>query len=155
MRLIPYRDVILIKNSDSIWSGIIKYFLDSEYSHSEYVIDDWLTFGTDLKRPASIHTFGYNLGDIDVFRYKWEITDVQKCVIAEELQKVTQLGYDKIEALFLGLGIKYRGRVDRYICISIILKAMETAGLLPKGIYMEYRDFTVFTDGKYFEKAKK
>ena len=154
MRLIPYRDVLLIKNSKSIWSGVIKYFLDSPYSHSEYVVDDWLTFGTDLRRPASIHTFGYNLGDIDVYRYKWGISDAQKCIIAEELQKATKLGYDGIEALFLGLGIKYKGRIDRYICISIILKAMETAGLLPLETYKEYRDFTVFTDGKYFEKVE-
>ena len=152
MQLIPYRDVLLIKNSDSFWSKAIKYFLSSEYSHSEYVIHDWLTFGTDLKRPASIHTFGYNLGDIDVFRYKWEITSPQQNIIKEELQKSTNLSYDALEALFLGLGIKHKGRNDRYICISVILSAMEKAGMLPKGTLLQYTDFSVFTDGKYFEK---
>lgn len=152
MRLIPYRDVLLVKNSDSFWSGIIKFFLKSDYSHSEYVVDDWLTFGTDFSHPASIHPFGYNLGDIDIFRYNHDITGYQKHIITEELQKSTKLDYDGIEALFVGLGLKYRGRNDRYICISLILKAMEAAEMLPPGTHTEYKDFTVFTDGKYFKK---
>lgn len=152
MQLIPYRDVILVKNSASFWAKAVKHFLSSEYSHSEYVVHSWLTFGTDLKRPASIHTFGYNLGDIDIFRYKWEITSSQKDIITEELQKSTNLSYDALEALFLGLGIKHKGKNNRYICISLILSAMEKAGMLPKGIAEKYTDFSVFTDGKYFQK---
>ena len=153
MRLIPFRDVLLVKNSPSAWTRIIKFFLKSPYVHSEYVIDDWLTFGTDLNRPASIHTFGYSLCDVDIYRYKNEITDCQKYIITEELQKSTTLKYDASEALFLGLGLKSRGRDNRYICISLILKAMEKALLLPPDTYKSYTDFTVFTDGKYFEKV--
>ena len=152
MKLIPYKDVLLVKNSDSFWSGIIRFFLKSDYSHSEYVVADWLTFGTDLSRPASIHPFGYNLGDIDIFRYRWDISEEQKNIITKELQKCAKLNYDKMEAFFVGMGLKYRGRADRYICISIILKAMETAGMLPEGIHTDYQSFTVFTDGKYFKK---
>ena len=37
---------------------------------------------------------------------------------------------------------------------NINWEAMETAGLIPLGTYKEYRDFTVFTDGKYFEKVE-
>ena len=152
MKLIPFRDVLLVKNSDSFWASAVKFFLKSQYVHSEYVIDDWLTFGTDISRPASIHTFGYNLADIDIYRYKWDISDSQRCIITEELQKFTKLSYDSIEALFLGLGLKYRGRDNRYICISLILKAMEKAGMLPSDSYKIYKDFNVFTDGEYFIK---
>lgn len=153
MELIPYRDVILVKKSKSFWGAVVKKFLRSEYLHSEYVVDTWLTFGTDLSRPANIHPFGYRRGDIDIFRYQWEISSLQESIIVEELQKATALGYDWKEALCIGFGKKCRGKGRRYICISVILHAMEKAGMLPENTYKTYRDFRVFSDSGYFKKV--
>lgn len=150
MQLIPYRDVILVKKSKSVWGRVIKLFLKSSYLHSEYVVDDWLTFGTDLSRPANIHPFGYRRGDIEIYRYHKTISHSQKERIMEELQKATHLGYDWQEALCVGLGLPCRGKNRRYICISVILYAMEQAGLLPPDSYKSYRDFSVFTHSPYF-----
>ena len=154
MQLIPYRDVILVKKSSSFWGKVVQIFLKSEYLHSEYVVDDWLTFGTDLSRPANVHPFGYRRGDIDIYRYRMEISDLQKQIIMEELQKATALRYDWREALCVGMRFRCRGKDRRYICISVILKAMEKAGMLPKNTYRNYRDFSVFTDGSYFQKVQ-
>ncbi len=153
MQLLPYRDVILVKKSSSFWGKIVKIFLQSEYLHSEYVVDNWLTFGTDLSRPANIHPFGYRRGDIDIFRYKWELSPLQEKIIVEELQKATALGYDWREALCIGFGKKCRGPSRRYICISVILQAMEQAKMLPERTSQTYRDFSVFTNSGYFEKV--
>ncbi len=154
MQLIPYRDVILVKNADSMWGHVIKWFLKSPYLHSEYVVDDWLTFGTDLSRPANIHPFGYRRGDIDIFRYHKSISHSQKQIIMEELQKATALSYDWQEAFCIGLGLNCRGKERRYICISVILYAMERAGMLPQNTYKNYRDFSIFTDPRYFQKVQ-
>lgn len=151
--MIPYRDVILVKKSKSFWGMVVKLFLKSEYLHSEYVVADWLTFGTDLSRPANIHPFGYRRGDIDIFRYKRNISSMQEKIIVEELQKVTALGYDWREALCLGFGKNCRGKDRRYICISVILQAMEQAGMLPKDTHKTYSDFSVFSNSGYFEKV--
>ena len=152
MKLIPFRDVILVKKPKTFWGKITKFFLKSEYSHSEYVIDDWHTFGTDLRNPACIHNFGYNMADIEIWRYKWDISDKQKDLLTEFIQKSTKTKYDWLEALCLGLGLKYRGKDSNYVCISLILKAMEYAGLLPINTYKNYNDFSVFTNGLYFTK---
>ena len=153
MQMIPYRDVILVKKSNSFWGKVVKLFLQSEYLHSEYVVDDWLTFGTDLSRPANIHPFGYRRGDIDVFRYIRDISPLQKKIIVEELQKATALQYDWREAVCVGLGKQCRGNDQRYICISVILHAMEKAGMMPENIYKTFRDFSVFTKSGYFKKV--
>lgn len=152
MKLIPFRDVILVKKPKTFWGNITKLFLRSGYSHSEYVIDDWLTFGTDLNNPACIHSFGYNMQDIEIWRYKWDISDKQKELLVEFIQKSTKTKYDWLEALCLGLGLKYKGRDNRYVCISLILRAMEYAELLPKNTYKNYTDFSVFTSELYFTK---
>ena len=153
MQLIPYRDVILVKKSTSVWGVVVKCFLHSEYLHSEYVVDDWLTFGTDLSRPANVHPFGYRRGSIDIYRYRYDISKNQQQIIMEELQKATALQYDWREALCIGLGFKCRGKDRRYICISVILQAMEKAGMLPADIRKNYQDFSVFTDTHYFGKV--
>ncbi len=153
LELIPYRDVILVKKSRSLWGGVVKWFLRSDYLHSEYVVDDWLTFGTDLSRPAGVHPFGYRRGDYEIFRYYKEVSLLQKVILKEELQKATARTYDWQEALCLGLGLGCRGADKRYICISVILKSMEQAGMIPKGTYRNYRDFSVFTNSPYFFRA--
>lgn len=154
MQLIPYRDVILVKNTKGILSAVIRFLLKSEYSHSEFVIDDWLTFGTDFSRPASIHTFGYNMHEIDVFRLKKPLEERQIDIIKEYLQNALKLRYDLIEALCVGLKLKCRGRSKRFICISIILDAYEKAGVLPAGASEKYEDFSSFSKSPYFEKVE-
>jgi len=154
MQLIPYRDVILVKNTKGILSAAIRFLLKSEYSHSEFVIDDWLTFGTDFSRPASIHTFGYNMHEIDIYRLKVPLNSKQIDIIKEYLQNALKLKYDVIEAVCVGLNLKCRGKSNRFICISINLDAYEKAGALPVGTSNLYKDFTSFSQSSFFEKVE-
>jgi hypothetical protein len=153
MRLIPYRDILLVKKSKSVWTGIIKLFLKQKYIHSEYVISDWLTVGTDLSRPVSVMPFGYNIADIDIYRMVYPPTENQQTIIIEELQKHTKIKYDWWEAVCVGLGIPTKDD-KRYICISLIVSALEKAGCIPEGIGHEYKGFDVFTKSGYFEKME-
>lgn len=154
MQLIPYRDVILVRKSKGFWNNVVKIFLKSEYSHSEFVIDDWLTFGTDLKRPAGIHPYGYNMQDVDIYRLKNPLTKKQEEIIKAYLQNILSYKYDVVEAVCVGLNLKCRGRSERFICISLILDAYEKAGALPKGTSKKYTDFTVFSQSPYFVKVR-
>lgn len=153
MQLIPYRDVILVKKSNGFWNNVVKFFLKSEYSHSEFVIDDWLTFGTDLKRPAGIHFLGYNMQDVNVYRLKQSLTKHQEEIIKSYLQNILSYKYDVVEAICVGLNFKCRGRNERFICISLILDAYEKAGVLPQGTSKKYTDFTAFSQSPYFIKV--
>lgn len=153
MQFIPYRDVILVKNAKGVLGAVIRKLLKSEYSHSEFVIDDWLTFGTDFSRPASIHTLGYNMHEMDVYRLKKPLDNRQIDIIKAYLQNALRLKYDLTEAVCVGLNMKCRGRSNRFICISIILDAYEKAGVLPEGTSNKYKDFTSFSKSPYFEKV--
>jgi hypothetical protein len=133
MKLIPYRDIILVKKSKSVWAGIIKLFLKQPYIHAEYVIGDWLTVGTDLSRPVSVRPFGYNMADVEIWRLKSELTERQQAIIVEELQKSTKIKYDWWEAVCVGLGVPTKDD-KRYICISLIVSALQKAGCLPEAI---------------------
>lgn len=154
MILIPFKDIILVKKQNSIWSKLITTFLNDKngYIHSEYVIDNWLTVGADISRPVSIHPFGYNLKEIDIFRYIGDISPRQENIITEYIQKATKTSYDIPEAVCVGLGLPCKGKDENYICISLITEIMEKAGMLPKGIGEKYPGFTVFTDSGYFQK---
>lgn len=150
----PYKDILLIKKNNNIWSKVINRFVNDKngYIHSEYVIDNWLTLGTDLKRPVSIHSFSYNIKDIDVFRYQGNISSKQKEIIDACILKLLESTYDTLEAICVGLKLSCKGSATNFICISLIVEIMEKAGLLPKGINGKYKDFTVFTDSSYFKK---
>jgi hypothetical protein len=172
MKLIPYRDVILVKKSKSVWAGLIKFFLKQPYIHAEYVISDWLTVGTDLSRPVSVRPFGYNMADIEIWRLKAPLTLEQQAIIVEELQKSTKLKYDWWEAVCVGLGIPTKDD-KRYICISLIINALKKANALHCGNFASkdgvknpcgalhcsvkdrvgsYKGFNVFTKSGYFER---
>ena len=152
MKLIPYCDVLLVKKSKSIWSGIIKLFLRQKYTHSEYVVSDWLTMGTDLIRPVSVAPFGYNIADVDIYRLKTSLTHEQEEIVIEFLQKATKIKYDWWEAVCVGLGLPNKQN-SRYICISLIVQALEDAKCLPKGTHEQYRGFDVFTESGYFKEV--
>ena len=151
MKLIPYRDILLVKKSRSFWAYVVKICLKQEYIHSEYVISDWLTMGTDLKRPVSISAFGYNISDIDIYRLKVPPTEKQTEIIIEELQKATKMKYDRWEAVCVGLGLPIRDN-SRYICISLITEALEKAGCLCQGCHRRFKGFDIFTSSGYFER---
>ena len=155
MLLIPYKDVLLVKKGSSLWSKIINAFIRDErgYIHSEYLIGDWLTFGTDLKRPVSIHTFMYNSKDIDIYRFIGNISDKQKQIIDRNILEISGSNYDTLEAVCVGLKLPCKGSYDNFICISLIVEIMKKAGLLPSGINEKYKDFTVFTKSGYFKKV--
>lgn len=156
MILIPFKDVLLVKKQNNLWSKVIDTFLDDKdgYVHSEYVVDDWMTVGTDIKRPVSIHPFGYNLNEIDIYRYIGEITPRQKEIITESIQKLTKTKYDVLEAVCLGAGLSCKGKKNNFICITLITQIMEKAGMLPKGTINNYKGFSVFTESGYFKKVK-
>lgn len=155
MILMPFYDVLLVKKKTSLWSRTIDRFLNDEngYVHSEYVIDDWLTLGTDIKKTVNIHPFGYNLKEIDIYRYIGTISDRQKEMLTENIQKLTKTKYDISEAVCVGLGLSCSGKDNRYICITLITEVMEKAGLLPRNISKKYKGFEVFTKSGYFNKA--
>ena len=150
MKLIPYSDVLLVKKSRSFWAYLVKNFLRQEYIHSEYVVSDWLTMGTDLSRPVSVSPFGYNISEIDIYRLKMPPTERQKEIIIEELQKATKLKYDWWEAACLGLCIPIRDN-GRYICISLITEILEKAGCICEGCHRRFKGFDIFTKSGYFE----
>jgi len=134
-------------------SKIIKFVLRQPYSHSEYVVSDWLTVGTDLSRPVSIQPFGYNISDVEIWRLKHDVDEDQDDIIIEFLQKATKIKYDWWEAVCVGLRLPFKHKKDRYICISLIIQAMEKAGVIPEGTNKKYAAFDVFTKSGYFTKC--
>ena len=150
MKLIPYSDVLLVKKSHSFWGYAVKAFLRQKYIHSEYVISDWLTMGTDIKRPVSVLPFGYKISEIDIYRLKKPPTDRQREIIIEELQKASKMKYDWWEAICAGFSIPVRDN-NRYICISLITEALEKAGCICIGCHRRFKGFDIFTESGYFE----
>jgi DNA modification methylase len=152
MKLIPYRDILLVKKSNSLIDNIVRMFLKQEYTHSEYVIDQWHTISTNFDSPVSVRHFGYNMCSVDIYRLKNDLTSEQVDIITEQLQKLTKVKYDLLEAFCIGLGIKHKDN-DKYICITLITQALEAAGILPEGLHNQYKGFDVFTKSGYFEKV--
>ena len=78
---------------------------------------------------------------------------VRVVLIIEFLQKSTKIKYDWWEAICVGLGLPNREN-SRYICISLIVQALEAAGCMPIGVHKLHRGFGVFTESGYFEQLE-
>jgi len=152
MRLIPYRDILLVKKSNSFIDNLVRLFLKQDYTHSEYVIDKWHTISTNINSPVAIKPFGYNIQSLDIYRLKEDLSSGQIDIITEQLQKATKTKYDIIEAICVGLGINHDDD-KRYICITLITEALESAGVLPVDLHKRFKGFDVFTKSGYFEKV--
>lgn len=127
MKLKKY-DLILIKNTKTLFGIAVKFLLKSEYSHVAIYIGNYHVIDTDLRRAVSVHEINDALGDFDVYRYKGILSIQQEQIMDEFLMKAINAKYDVLEAVSTWLKLNI-GLEKRYICISLATEAFIKAGI--------------------------
>ena len=125
MKLEPYD--ILFKTKSGFISNLIKWKLQSNYSHVGLIVDNFHCVEIDYKYPLKIRHFSYALGDFNAYRIP-DLTTMQKEKMINFIQKTLNSKYDLAEIInYFGFG--FNDRDDRWICISWIDELLEQSGV--------------------------
>ena len=147
MKLEQY-DIILKKNSKNPISKIIQKITKDVYSHSEIYIGNYHIIDS-MPNGVKVRNFDSSLCEFDSYRYYRKISDQEKKLIEEFLQKAINCKYG-FKELILQLFHINKKEQKKYICISLIISAFQYAGL-------EIDDWEIgfkqISDSKYFIKV--
>lgn len=126
MRLQKY-DIILCKNSKNPISALIRFFTKDIYNHAEIYLGNYIICDS-MPNGVKVRTFDKSLKEFDAFRYTGTITPEQDAKIEEFIQKAINSKYDFLQLLLQALHIDF-GESKKYICIELVIKAFEYAGI--------------------------
>lgn len=147
MKLKKY-DIILCKDGKALSSKIVQWFTKRPYHHAQLYLGNYLMV-EDMLDGVKVKPINKKLGEFDVFRYRFKITEEQDKLIEEFIQKSINSKYDFLE-LFMQLFKKKDSRKNgKYICISLIMEAFKYAGL---DVGEFGYAFTQVTDNLFFRK---
>jgi uncharacterized protein YycO len=148
MQLKKY-DLILKKNGKSPISKLIHFFTKDIYNHAELYLGNYIICDA-MPNGVKIRTFDSSLKEFDAFRYTGTITSEQDAKIEEFIQKSINAKYDFLQLIFQALHINF-GVSKKYICIELVIKAFEYAGL---DVGEWKQGFKQITDTNFFEVVK-
>lgn len=120
-------DVLLKKNGKSIINKIIHFCTNDIYNHAQLYIGDYHIVDA-MPNGVKIRNFDNSLGEFDVYRYTGKITNEQYKKIEEFIQKTINAKYDFLQLMLQALHINF-GTPKKYICIELVIKAFEYAGV--------------------------
>lgn len=143
-------DIILVKTNRNIISKIIHKVTKDVYNHAELYLGNYIILDA-MPNGVKVRPFDNKLGEFDCYRYKGKITASQKAKINEFIQKNINNKYDFIALVMQLFNIQF-DTPKKYICIELVLKAYEYAGL-PVGKWQ--KGFKQVTDSIYFRKVNK
>lgn len=120
-------DILLKKNGKSIINKIIHFCTNDIYNHAQLYIGDYHIVDA-MPNGVKIRNFDNSLGEFDVYRYTGKITNEQYKKIEEFIQKTINAKYDFLQLMLQALHINF-GTPKKYICIELVIKAFEYAGI--------------------------
>lgn len=120
-------DILLKKNGKSIINKIIHFCTNDIYNHAQLYIGDYHIVDA-MPNGVKIRNFDNSLGEFDVYRYTGKITNEQCKKIEEFIQKTINAKYDFLQLMLQALHINF-GTPKKYICIELVIKAFEYAGV--------------------------
>lgn len=120
-------DILLKKNGKSIINKIIHFCTNDIYNHAQLYIGDYHIVDA-MPNGVKIRNFDNSLGEFDVYRYTGKITNEQYKKIEEFIQKTINAKYDFLQLMLQALHINF-GTPKKYICIELVIKAFEYAGV--------------------------
>lgn len=120
-------DIILKKNAKNIIQKIICKVTKDKYFHAEVYLGDYHIVDA-MPNGVKIRNFDNSLGEFDVYRYTGKITNEQYKKIEEFIQKTINAKYDFLQLMLQALHINF-GTPKKYICIELVIKAFEYAGV--------------------------
>ncbi len=146
MQLKKY-DVLLKKNGKSLVSKVIHLFTKDIYNHAQIYIGDYHIIDA-MPNGVKVRNFDSSLGEFDAYRYTKPISKKQAEMIEEFLQKAINHKYDFLQLLLQAFNLNI-GTSNKYICIELVTKAFEYAGL---DVGEWQQGFKQITDTNHFKK---
>jgi len=130
MKLQSY-DLIFYKGK-SVFSKLVKWQTDSEYSHTGLLLDNVHIVDTSFRQPLKVRHFDYKLSEFDAYRVSnLNYLKIEK--INNFIQRTLNDKYDygEIFAYIVNkyLGISVNHDVDRFVCSSWVNECFKSAGI--------------------------